>query len=188
MKRRTALLTLSAAAWPQWANAADAPVLSDDALAALLRRGGCVVMMRHAQTEPGIGDPPEFTLGQCSTQRNLSAQGQVQARRVGDWFTSLGLQPRQVQSSQWCRCQDTARLAFGHFTELPALNSSFETPNRQPAQTAQLRQRLQAIPAGQFDVWVTHQVNMTDLIQAWPAMGEIFVLDGPARLRARRTL
>ncbi len=186
MKRRAALLTLSAAAWHGWINAADAPAVSDAALVSLLKTGGCAFMIRHAQTEPGIGDPANFTIGQCSTQRNLSSAGHMQSKRLGEWFTAHGLQPRQVLSSHWCRCQDTARLAFGRYTDLPALNSSFNVAERQPAQTAQLKQRLRTIPAGHFEVWVTHQVNMTDLAQSWPQMGEAFVLDGQARLLGRR--
>lgn len=184
MKRRTALLALSATALP--VVAATGESVTDAALVQLLRAGGCVFMIRHALTEAGIGDPPEFTIGQCQTQRNLSREGRTQAEQLGQWFTRHSLQPRQVLSSQWCRCQDTARLAFGRYADLPALNSSFNTSERQPAQTAQLRQLLRGVPAGQFDVWVTHQVNMTDIAQAWPAMGEAFVLDKQARLKARR--
>ena len=63
-------------------------------LPALLRAGGCVVLLRHAQTEPGIGDPPNFQVDQCSTQRNLSAQGRTQAARIGQWFTTHGLRAK----------------------------------------------------------------------------------------------
>lgn len=186
MKRRSALAMLGAGAWPGFSASAEA---SEQALVQRLKRGGCVFMMRHAQTEAGSGDPPEFEIGQCKTQRNLSDEGRAQAQRVGQWFVQHGLQPRLVQTSQWCRCQDTGRLAFGGLaqqTDLPALNSSFSKPERQAAQTAQLKHLLRQIPAGQFEVWVTHQVNMTDLTQAWPATGEAFVLDAQARLVGRR--
>ena len=96
-------------------------------LTATLRTGGCVVMLRHAQTVAGVGDPPNFSLGQCNTQRNLNDEGKAQARRIGQWFKTQGLQPRSVQTSAWCRCKDTAELAFGKYTELPALNSTFVT-------------------------------------------------------------
>ena len=58
---------------------------------ALLRQGGCVVLMRHALTEPGIGDPAEFRLGVCSTQRNLSDEGRAQSRRTGEAFQREGI-------------------------------------------------------------------------------------------------
>jgi broad specificity phosphatase PhoE len=96
-----------------------------DALAARLVAGACVVVLRHAQTDPGIGDPPGFRLDRCDTQRNLSAEGRAQAERIGQWFKSRGLQPSAVQSSAWCRCKDTADLAFDRHRAWPALNSFF---------------------------------------------------------------
>lgn len=179
MKRRLALLTLASGsgsfAWAQ----------STPELPGLLRAGRCVVMLRHAQTEPGIGDPPNFRLDQCSTQRNLSADGKAQARRIGQWFSTRSLAPRTVYSSAWCRCRDTADLAFGGHSVLPALGSTFDGRANQPGQTSTLRALLAALPPGQFDVWVTHQVNMTALTGETPAMGEAFVLDAKATLLAR---
>ena len=90
-----------------------------------------------------------------------------------------------VLSSQWCRCKYTASLAFGRVTEWTALNSTFDQSAKQPAQTSQLRERLRQIKPGQFEVWLTHQVNMTALTREYPAMGEAFVVDGAARLASR---
>ena len=93
--------------------------------------------------------------------------------------------PSAVLSSQWCRCKDTASLAFGQVTEWTALNSLFDQSAKQPAQTPPLRERLRQIQHGQFEVWLTDQVNMTDLCREYPAMGEAFVVDGAARLASR---
>ena len=93
--------------------------------------------------------------------------------------------PSAVPSSQWCRCKDTASLAFGRVTEWTALNSTFDQRAKQPAQTRPLRERLRQIQPGQFEVWLTHQVNMTDLCLEYPAMGEAFMVDGAARLASR---
>lgn len=155
-------------------------------LATRLRSGACVVLLRHAQTVPGIGDPPDFRLDQCSTQRNLSEEGRLQAGRIGQWFTSRGLLPRTVQSSAWCRCKDTADLAFGRHKVWPALNSFFGSGGRDP-QTAQLRAALGRIPAGHFEVWVTHQVNMTALTGEGMTMGEGLVVDARGKMVARST-
>lgn len=182
MNRRDALG--ASVAVPAWASLASAQE-SAPSMAALLRAGGCVLMLRHAQTEAGIGDPPGFSLANCSTQRNLSEAGRAQSRRMGAWFQAQGLRPRSVQSSTWCRCVDTATLAFGAPQVLPALNSTFGTPGRQAAQTRALKSLLAAIPAGQFEVWVTHQVNMTDLCDAYPGMGEGFVVSAQGALLAR---
>lgn len=151
----------------------------------LLRQGACAVLIRHAQTEPGTGDPPGFRLGACNTQRQLSLAGREQSRRLGQWFASRRLVPSAVWSSQWCRCLDTAQLAFGSSAEWPALNSTFGESSRQPAQTRELRARLPQIAPRQFEVWVTHQVNMTDLTDEYPAMGEAFLVDVSSRVRAR---
>ena len=144
--------------------------------ATLLRAGGCVLMLRHAQTEPGIGDPPGFQIDNCSTQRNLSVFGRAQALDIGRWFSSRSLLPSSVQSSPWCRCKDTAKLAFGSFLVWPALASTFDGQNNPAAQTRVLQLRLSAIAPGRFEVWVTHQVNVSALTGEAPAMGEGFVI------------
>ena len=159
-------------------------------VAALLRAGACVLMLRHAQTEAGVGDPPNFQLSQCSTQRNLSDEGRAQSKRIGQWFAARKLTAASIQSSAWCRCKDTAELAFGRFDLLPALNSTFESRDDQAAQTESLRERLRAIRAGQFEVWVTHQVNISAFTGEGPAMGEAFVVTPgsvttPGRVLAR---
>jgi len=153
----------------------------------VLGAGACVVMLRHAQTDPGVGDPPEFDLAQCRTQRNLSETGRAQARRIGEWFNARQLRPRAVLSSAWCRCKDTSDLAFGRHTVLPALSSTFGSSNAQPGQTQDLRLLLAAVPPGQFDVWVTHQVNISALTGANPSMGEAIIVGsgGQALLRTR---
>ena len=115
-------------------------------IATLLRKGGCVALMRHAETVPGVGDPPEFKLDDCRTQRNLSTAGQQDARRIGAWFKQNKLKPRAVLSSAWCRCKDTADLAFAQHTVWPALNSVFNDRAQLPDQSELLRKALAAVP------------------------------------------
>ncbi|MDP1968012.1 MAG: histidine phosphatase family protein [Burkholderiaceae bacterium] len=162
-----------------------APTLwAGSGLAAQARRGG-VLLIRHASTEPGVGDPPGFRLGQCSTQRNLSDVGRAEARAMGQWFRRQGLQAQAVRSSQWCRCQDTARIAFSRFEDWPALNSTFADQGDAPGQLRALRERLQTLPPGVLEVWITHQVIMTGLTGVWPATAEGFVVDRRGDLLAR---
>ena len=142
------------------------------------RAQGLVVMLRHATTEPGIGDPPGYVLGDCSSQRQLSASGRAQAQRLGAALAGHGLQATQVKSSRWCRCLDTARLGFGQATPWPALDSFFDAPAREPAQTAALREALATLAHGEVAVWVTHQVNITALAASTVGMGEAVVLRG----------
>ena len=79
---------------------------------ALLRDGGHVVLLRHANA-PGTGDPSNFDIGNCATQRNLSDRGRQQARRIGALFAARAAPVEQVLTSNYCRCAETARLAFG---------------------------------------------------------------------------
>lgn len=160
----------------------------------LLREGGCVVLMRHAQTDPGVGDPPNFKLGECSTQRNLSEAGREQSRRVGAAFLRERVKLDQVRSSAWCRCVDTAMLAFKQSTVWPPINSFFGAGG----QDEQTRAVLDAVASWQAPrnlMLVTHQVNVTALTGEFLAMGEVFVTrpgemgKGATRLRvlARQT-
>ena len=185
LHRRSALTLLAAVAWPVLVRADESAKEPFREPAALLRIGACVVLLRHATTVPGIGDPPHFKLGDCRTQRNLSDVGQQESRRLGAWFAAQQLQPRAVLSSAWCRCKDTAQLAFGQHTVWPALNSSFRDRISQPAQTEVVRQALSRIPAQQFEVWVTHQVNISAITGQGPAMGEGFILDRQGQVMSR---
>ncbi len=146
-----------------------------------IKTPGAVVMIRHAQTEPGLGDPENFRLSDCSTQRNLSQDGRQQSVRLGQWFSSQGLQPQRVLSSQWCRCLETARLAFSSQAAVqpfPALNSFFQGHGDRQAQLREARAhaaaRLQRAERG-FEVWVTHQVTISALTGVYLAMGELVV-------------
>jgi phosphohistidine phosphatase SixA len=157
-------------------------------LSRVWRRQGGVLLIRHAATEAGLGDPPGFVLGQCSTQRNLSEAGRKASRGLGAWMQANGFKPDAVRSSQWCRCQDTARLAFGQYEDWSALNSTFAGQGDPVAQLQALRERLLAMPAGRTEVWVTHQVIMTGLTSAYPGLGEGFVVDRQGRLLVRGDL
>jgi phosphohistidine phosphatase SixA len=175
MKRRDVLagLGLPWLGLPSITRAESNPVAD---AAAELRRGGVAVMLRHAATEPGIGDPPGFRLGECSTQRQLSAAGREQARRIGAWFGARGLAPADVRSSAWCRCLDTATLAFGRARGWAPLNSFFDDRSVESARSAALREALRSLPVQGFEVWVTHQVNISALTGVSPGTGEALVV------------
>jgi phosphohistidine phosphatase SixA len=146
--------------------------------AALLRQGGVVVAFRHALA-PGTFDPPGFRVDDCRTQRNLSEEGREQARAIGRWFQAQGLQPARVRSSPWCRCLDTARLAFNQAEAWPVLASphgAAETTNA--AHLSELREGLTAVSQqrGRFEVWVTHMFVLSALADANTDSGEGLVL------------
>lgn len=93
---------------------------ADETLWDLLKGGGQVVVIRHASTVSGFGDPPGYRLDDCATQRNLSDQGREEAERIGAAFRGRGVPVESVLSSPWCRCLETARLAFGSVRLRPA--------------------------------------------------------------------
>ena len=182
MQRRDLLISTFGpclATLPSWASEPSSE------LTKVWRRERGVLMIRHAVTESGIGDPPGFVLGQFQTQRNLSDEGRQASRSIGQWMRVNQFAPDAVLSSQWCRCKDTARLAFTQFQDWPALNSTFEGRGDAMAQIKALKDRLQTMPPQRTEVWVTHQVNMTALTGAYPAMGEGFLVDRQGRLLAR---
>ena len=156
----------------------------------ILDQRSYVLIMRHAQTEPGIGDPPNFSITDCSTQRNLSIEGREYARQLGS-----ALNPKRFERilhSQWCRCADTATLMAAPTNTVatwPVLNSFFDRRESQQEQTAALKKFIKSYrPAtGKHLVLVTHQVNMTALTNEVPQMGEVFAisLDNPERVQFR---
>ncbi|TVO57810.1 histidine phosphatase family protein [Denitromonas halophila] len=160
-----------------------AAALNDARLVDALRSGGLVVLIRHAATESGTGDPPGFRLDDCTTQRNLSAAGRDQARALGAWFGAQRIPVGEVRSSRWCRCLDTAKLAFPPQTTMipwPPLDSFFDARHRADAATAAALAGL-ANPIAGNRIWVTHQVNITALSGIYPAPGELVVMQPRAR-------
>ena len=148
----------------------------DAALWKALHSGGHVALLRHALA-PGTGDPPDFRLRDCRTQRNLSAQGREQAARIGELFRAHGMQIVKVFSSQWCRCLETARLlGLGPVEERPFLNSFFKDFARRESQTSELRGWLEKQTLNQPMVLVTHQVNITALTGVYPGSGELVIV------------
>lgn len=157
-----------------------------------LAAGGCALLLRHAQTDPGVGDPPGFRLDVCSTQRNLSEAGREQARALGAALRTRGIAFDEVLSSQWCRCLDTARLVAPQPAVRPfaPLNSTFNDRVRAPDQRDAVRRYLQGLAAPRRALLVTHQVNVSALTGEAVAMGEGLVvrargdtIDVLARLR-----
>lgn len=174
MKRRPFLrwLTAAIAGLPALPARADA----DQALAARLRRGGNIILMRHAATVPGIGDPDGFVLNQCATQRNLSATGRQDAARVGAAFLRLGIPVGAVLSSRWCRCMDTARLAFRRVDAAPLLDSMFlDDADTRARKVREARAWLGTMRVTANVVMVTHDVNIQALTGRHVRQGEMVV-------------
>ncbi|MGK7869942.1 histidine phosphatase family protein [Falsiroseomonas sp. E2-1-a20] len=151
-----------------------------------LREGG-IVLFRHALA-PGGGDPPGMRLGDCATQRNLSAEGRAQAVRIGQAFRERGIAVGAVLASGWCRARETADLAFpGHARREPVFDSFFADRAAGPAQTEAARRMLLGWSGPGALVVSTHQVNITALTGALSASGVgIFPASGEGIVLARR--
>jgi phosphohistidine phosphatase SixA len=148
----------------------------ETALWEALRSGNHLALLRHA-VAPGTGDPPDFQIGNCTTQRNLSDAGRAQAERIGARFRANVIERAQVLSSQWCRCVETAKLLdLGPVRELALLNSFFRSYERREPQTRQLRQWVSERDLSQPLVLVTHQVNITALTDVYPQSGELVII------------
>jgi len=178
MKRRTILLGLC------WVAAV--PAARADAWAELAQPGA-IVLFRHA-TAPGVGDPPQFKLDDCSTQRNLDSRGREEARRIGEQFRERKVPIGAVLTSQWCRTRETARLAFGAHNprDEPAFNSFFgKDPAQREAQTEAAREILRKWNGPGVLVVVTHQVNIQAIAQtpALSAEGIVLRKDAKGELR-----
>jgi broad specificity phosphatase PhoE len=157
-----------------------------------MRRGGLVLLMRHANTD-GAGDDPGFTLDDCSTQRNLSEKGREEARRIGERLRAEKVPIARVYTSPWCRCRDTATLAFGKAEDWEPLSSFFDFPHREAYYSERVRKRIasygNAKPRGNI-VMVSHNVNIGALARLSVQPGDIVVVkpEGCCGMRVLGTL
>ncbi|WP_395174446.1 histidine phosphatase family protein [Roseibium alexandrii] len=148
---------------------------ADDVAWQALENGG-IVLFRHALA-PGTGDPANFTLGDCSTQRNLNDQGRADSRAIGQAFQDKGINVGRVLTSQWCRCVETAELAFPRqVEEEPVFNSFFQNRSAGPEQTRAAQRILEQWSGDGALVVITHQVNITALTEIFPQSGEGIVI------------
>ncbi|MGZ5041827.1 MAG: histidine phosphatase family protein [Usitatibacter sp.] len=166
---------------------------AEDAIWRWLRAGGLVILMRHASAGPGLGDPPEFKLGDCATQRNLTDAGREEARRVGLRLKAEKVPIARVYTSPWCRCRETAMLAFGSAEDWQPLSSFFDFPHQEAEFTERVRKRIGGYgtrnPGGNI-VMVTHNVNIAALTRFSVAPAEMVVVrpDGCCNARPLQRL
>jgi len=143
------------------------------------QEGNKIILIRHALA-PGGGDPAGFKINDCKTQRNLNRTGINQSKKIGKLFKKNKVFIDKVLSSQWCRCKDTAKYAFGEYNEFTSLNSTFQSPyNKNEAR--QLKELYSFINdwdgKGKNLVLVTHYSIITTVTNAVPSSGEIVIID-----------
>jgi len=130
-----------------------------------------VLLMRHALA-PGVGDPPNYSLQNCATQRNLDVKGRQQAQATGDWLRAQGIKTADVYTSPWCRCKETAeQLQFQNPIVEPTLGSFFNEMHKGPQQTQALQKWIAAQLLNKNKdqhakalILVTHHVNIFGLV------------------------
>lgn len=144
---------------------------------ARLQRGGQVVLMRHALTTPGVGDPAGMRLDDCRTQRNLSDEGRRDARRIGEALRARGIVVARVLSSAWCRCLETVRLAFGATAEVaPPLANLYGRPENRDRQVDELRRLVSERSDRGNVVMVSHGSTIVALTGVSLESGEMVVV------------
>ena len=148
--------------------------------------GNKVILIRHAKA-PGGGDPEEFKIEDCKTQRNLNEAGIKQSKKLAD-YSKKKIKIDQVLSSQWCRCKDTAKLAFDDFKEFSALNSTYTPPydQNEKQQIKELRNFVSSWDGnGGNLVLVTHYVIILAVTGETARSGEIVITDKNFKVLSR---
>ena len=151
-------------------NTNNSALLPTDQLSQKLKQGGYILYFRHAATDHSIDDQHPVDLTNCATQRNLSEQGINQAKLIGKEVKTLGIKIGDVASSPYCRCRDTAQLAFGKYRIDEDLYFSISAqPEERLRITNSLRRMLTVAPdAGHNNIIVSHVSNLREATGVWP--------------------
>ena len=149
---------------------------SNNKLQSLLKEGGKLVFIRHA-IAPGGGDPVNFDILRCETQRNLNKEGITQSINIGKFFSENNLKIDKVLSSEWCRCKQTAQHAFNIYETKSFLNSFFSEKfaNNKTQQIKELKQYIQNWNSKENLILITHFVVIDEMLNISAASGEIIV-------------
>jgi broad specificity phosphatase PhoE len=154
-----------------------APAAATEAGWALLRNGGHVVFLRHAIT-PGSGQPANFEIDKCSTQRNLSDRGKQQARKLGALFAARAETTERVLTSRYCNALETARLAFDDRIVEPfaALDQPPAGEEVSAAQKEAILKEIRSFTGSGNLVLVTHQEVIAALTGQNAREGEAIIV------------
>ena len=139
---------------------------------------GRILLMRH-ELAPGFGDPANFKLGDCSTQRNSGEEGRDNSVKAGRLIKTSGLAIAGIYSSQWCRCLETAELlGIGKIIAHPGLNSFFQDFIPKDKTIAELNKLIVKLKEQKgIYLLVTHQVIITHLTGRTVASGAMVAFD-----------
>ena len=141
-----------------------------------LKQGGKLIFIRHAYA-PGGGDPINFDINVCNTQRNLNNSGRNQADKIGSLFKDNNISTDKVYSSEWCRCKETALIAFNQFETKNFLNSFFSSKFAQNknSQIKSFKKFIKSWDGKKNLIFVTHYVFISEILGYSPSSGEIII-------------
>ena len=141
-----------------------------------LQQGGKLIFIRHAYA-PGGGDPDNFNINDCSTQRNLNDKGKDQSKKIGNFFRENNILLENIYSSEWCRCKETALIAFKNFEKKGFLNSFFSEKfaKNKNNQIKELKKFIKDWNGKQNLVFVTHYVVISEILNYASSSGEIVI-------------
>ena len=168
-----------------WSVVAGLPAAADNTN----RFDGTVLFMRHTLA-PGMGDPHDFSIKDCRTQRNLDETGRAQARAIGAKLAAADIKFSAIYSSYWCRCLETAQLlGLGAVTPFDGLNSFFQNHAPRDATLAKLRQKLESLsPSAPASLMVTHAVTIRAITGLSVASGGVVIYDLKTRTAREMSL
>jgi phosphohistidine phosphatase SixA len=154
------------------------PINSQEDLIDLLKDGNKLIFIRHAYA-PGNGDPVNFKLNDCTSQRNLNNKGIIQSKKIGQFFLKNNIQVDKVLSSEWCRCKDTAKFAFNKYSTFDALNSFYDPrfEKNRDKQISDLKDYIKSWKSKKNLVLVTHFVVISEILKVGANSGEIIISD-----------
>ena len=149
----------------------------------ILKKENNIIFIRHA-IAPGNGDPPNFDILDCSTQRNLSKEGELQALKIGKFFKKNDIKFSKVLSSEWCRCKDTAKIAFGGYETKNFLNSFYDErfSENKDKQILDFQKFIRNWNKTGNLVLVTHYVVISEILNYAPSSGEIVISDNSLKV------
>ena len=151
---------------------------ADENIVEILKKEDNIIFIRHA-IAPGNGDPPNFDISNCSTQRNLSKDGELQALKIGEFFKKNDIRFTKVLSSEWCRCKDTAKIAFGNYETKNFLNSFYDErfSENKDKQISDFKKFIRNWNKTGNLVLVTHYVVIFEILDLTTRSGEIIITD-----------
>ena len=160
---------------------------SSDDLQSILSEGGKLIFIRHAYA-PGGGDPDNFNLSNCASQRNLNEEGIKQAMKIGNFFLERNIIIDKVLSSEWCRCKHTAKYAFKNYETKFFLNSFYDQKfnHNKVNQINELKEYIEKWNGKGNLIFITHYVVISEILNISVSSGEIVISDKDFNILARQ--